>query len=104
MIRTRMRIVEGVARGLCGSCRNSQIRTHDNGESLVECGQFYEHVHKVTRPVKECSEYLAKNAATEREMRETAWIIEVKKGKNIGFISPLEAQKKGLHRRDLLDF
>jgi len=54
--------------------------------------------------VKECSEYLAKNAATEREMRETAWIIEVKKGKNIGFISPLEAQKKGLHRRDLLDF
>lgn len=85
-VRTRIRIREGVSRGLCGTCQNAHI-THDfDGKEVVMCHAI--RAYTVTRPVAECSDHLSKNQMTDWEAKQIGWILESKNGRVIGFKAP----------------
>jgi hypothetical protein len=99
MLRTRMKIAEGVARGLCGNCVAASIRMFDSGEQQVICSSFTNGRRtdrNVPRVVVECSEHSPKGQQSKQEMQQIAWIIEVKRGQVAGFLDPKAAKEAGL--------
>lgn len=104
-VRTRVHIKEGIGRGLCGSCANSTVVRFTTGDDYYRCEQisFGSRGGRIPAPVSECSDYHPINTPTKFEMKEVAWVLETKKGKVIGFLSPEEAKEKGISRRILED-
>lgn len=50
---------------------------------------------KFVGPIKDCSQFREKGSMDQWEMEQKAWILEVKKTKIIGFMSPEEYRQKG---------
>lgn len=70
--------------GLCGKCRSGQVMVRGS-EVKVHCstlGKF------IPRALDVCSEFAHKGSPHRWEFEETAWILEVNKGKVIGFKPP----------------
>jgi hypothetical protein len=51
----------------------------------------------VDRKVTDCSTHSPKGSMSIHAMKSVAWVIEVKKGKFIGFLNPEERKKKKIH-------
>ena len=90
-LRLRVKIRDGVGRGLCGTCR-SVLRTVDNnGTERVLCMAARNEEGGpavVNRPIVECSAYRGLHDMSEYEAERLGWILEVKKGRVIGFKPP----------------
>lgn len=84
MVRVRAKI-EG-AKTLCKQCEHSVCRTFDNNHEDVECTVFKS--KSLRRPVIECSTFLAKGSQSLWDMEQKAWVLEVKKGRPMGFKRP----------------
>jgi hypothetical protein len=85
-VRLRMRIKEGMHRGICSTCRWAQISEDDMGVTVI-C----EDVHpwrNVQRPLLQCSGYSPMSRMTKHEMEDVAWTINTKDRKSAGFIQP----------------
>lgn len=78
---------EGVAGGLCGRCEESTVMTDERGREVVYCHYFHP-TKRIQMRVKECTDYTARGALSYHEMKNTAWVLEVKKGKPVGFRPP----------------
>ena len=89
MVRTRVKIREGVARGCCGSCRYAHIMTDMNGKQEVLCEETRAigALH-IVRPLSECNQYKSLTDLTEWEAKQTGWVLEVKGARIIGFKPP----------------
>lgn len=87
----RVKIKEGVARGLCGSCDNSFIREDQKGQVEVWCHYFHP-MRSVGRPIVECSGHEEKGKMSKHDMDRVAWILEVKAGRVVGFQPPIKSQ------------
>ena len=78
--------------GLCGSCRWSTVARRSRGPAFIRCNQFE---RMIQSPMVDCSRYLQAGSQTQFEMEDSAWVLEVRKGKVIGFTSPEERRKRG---------
>lgn len=79
----------------CNTCSRSQIMDMKN-DRKVWCHSLEHYVP----PIEQCSMYTRKGEMDMWEMKEQAWILEVKKGKTIGFLSPMDAKKKHMGTTD----
>lgn len=78
-------------RSLCFTCAEAHVLQGQAVSDLtVICRATYDHPLTLTKPVVECSEYVRKNSQDRRDMERIAWILETKKGRPIGFVTPLE--------------
>jgi hypothetical protein len=74
-------------RGLCGTCRSAHIRDGDRfADTQIFCNEMPG--ERVRFLVRSCSEYARKNEQDRYEMEQIAWVLEVKKGRVIGFRPP----------------
>lgn len=71
---------------LCGSCRHSLIIKNSVGTNYF-CLPGSNPI-KLAAPATECNNYESANLATKYEMVDLAWVLEIKKGKIIGFNPP----------------
>lgn len=77
---------------LCDRCIHSTVIRGENSE-VVYCSDIGGNIRGM---VKECSGFESPGKVEPPyTMRQTAWILEVKKGQVIGFQSPEERNKKG---------
>ena len=76
-----------VGRGLCGTCRESQIMIDGQGRETALCHSIGMSPFVVRRAIHQCSSYTAVNQMTEYEAKEIAWLLETK-GKVVGFVPP----------------
>lgn len=88
MIRTRIKIREGVSRGLCGTCKEAHITTDQNGRQTVYCNANSGHLLQIIRPVAECNQHRDLNYMSEWEASRVGWVLEVKGQRVIGFKPP----------------
>lgn len=75
----------------CNTCERAQIMDLKNSRH-VWCHSLEQYVP----PVEQCSSYARKGEMDMWEMKEQAWVLEVKKGKTIGFQSPAERRKHNM--------
>lgn len=88
-MRTRMKIREGVARGLCGTCREAHINVDDRGEQIVLCTAPYNMGYLVRRPITSCNDFVERNTGMDKdEAHRIGWVLESKGGRLIGFVAP----------------
>lgn len=80
------------AKTKCSTCNYSFIYSTVR-DTVVECHYGKDKIMR--EPVVECSSYEEKNSQSLYEMKEKAWILEVKKGRVIGFVSQEELRKRG---------
>ncbi len=71
---------------LCESCKNSTII---NGRSFCHQVQRY-----VEYPVTQCSGHETLNHMDKYTASQIGWVLEVKKGKPIGFVSPAQKRRQ----------
>jgi hypothetical protein len=84
--------------GKCATCSSGVILQGNTfNERIVHCHALERDVPFI---VTECSRYRVDNSQSLWEMEKVAWIIEQKKGSFIGFLSPLDAKKKGIDPHD----
>jgi hypothetical protein len=83
-----MRIKEGVARGLCGSCTYGWVRQDQRGEVVVKCTYASQTVETVVRPIVECNVYSQTGRMTDYEADKLGWVLEMRPGKKVGFAPP----------------
>ena len=74
--------------GLCGTCKNSQITEFDNGKSVVYCHELPNGHDVLKSKVNKCSMYSRVGSMTLHRMENIAYVIETKKGGEIGFKPP----------------
>lgn len=74
----------------CQTCDYSQIMDTER-ERTVYC----HNMSKFVGPLRECSAFRAQDSMDKWEMEQKAWILEVKKTKIIGFMSPEDRRQKG---------
>jgi hypothetical protein len=75
-------------RGLCATCNSGMVREGDRfTEAEIFCS-VSRTAGRVPFLVRACSDYTAKNAPDKWEMEQIAWVLEVKKGRVIGFRPP----------------
>lgn len=86
-VRLRMKIPEGPARGLCGSCEHSRIMIDDRDRSRVLCEENHP-PFVVDHPIKSCTDYQAKGTLSKWQMERVAWKIQVDKKGKVGFNPP----------------
>jgi hypothetical protein len=90
--------------GLCEKCNSSFITEDENGNVSVQCSNWKvtggENNKFITKKIVKCNGFVEANKISYHEMSKIAWIIETKKGKPIGFISPQEAKEKKLVNND----
>lgn len=73
--------------GLCGTCENGHVRRGDRyWDVQIQCGEASR--LPVRRLVRSCSAYVQRNALEKYELEQMAWVLEVKRGKPIGFRPP----------------
>lgn len=81
-------IKETPDRGLCGTCAMAHIREGDRfSETVIQCSESGRS-GRVTFLVRSCSDYARRNDLDKYDMEKIAWILEVKKGRFIGFRPP----------------
>lgn len=94
MIRLRVRSEHQT---LCVTCTHGQVTTIKNGKVINYCHSIGQ---SIPGPVMECTGY-EQDGKTSYDYEKMGWVLEVKKGKMMGFISPQEAKKKGVdYERD----
>lgn len=82
-------------KGLCHSCKHSHVfRGAAESEVSVRCQALFEQPIFITRPVVECSEYANKTNKSLYDMEKIGWVLAMKNGKTIGFLSPRAAKEK----------
>jgi hypothetical protein len=73
---------------LCTSCNHvTHIKGHGFSQEMQFCnitmpGQL------IPFPVSECSDYASKRDAKLADMEKTAWILNIKGGRHVGFVRP----------------
>ena len=87
-MRLRMHVKEGVARGLCGTCEESQIMRDETGKEHAFCGQHHSGQFPIPGVITECNKYKKLNQMTEWEAKQIGWIIEIHPGRAAGFGMP----------------
>ena len=93
-MRVRVRIKEGAARGVCGSCRLAWITRDSRERTEVRCTSTNANL-VVNRVLVECSEHHARGTLDTWEMEKIAWVVDVdllRKGKP-GFLAPPKKEK-----------
>ena len=97
-----MRSFRGVRGGtpsgksLCESCRNCFRATGSGSNEVTLCVANFETALRIDFPVYDCTKYDDKGYPTQYEMEQMAFVLEVKAGRVIGFLSPEERKAKGL--------
>lgn len=76
--------------GLCHKCQHSTIVTLKSGSTIYYCSDFSV---RLSSPAVECSSF-QEEGKSKWEMERIAWILEVKKGKVVGFVAP-NPKKRG---------
>lgn len=77
---------------LCRSCSYATIAEGVAGTQQVkQCTQL----GRVPFPVTSCSQWEDKSATALWDLQQIAWVIEIKGGRPIGFLSPAERRKNG---------
>lgn len=88
MIRTRVRIREGVSAGKCGTCEHARITTTlHTGAERVLCEENHPPTY-VVEPLASCTDYQAKGELSKYDMEKIAWIVERQSNGKIGFVRP----------------
>lgn len=72
--------------GLCGTCENAKI-TETDRDLTVDCG-YSRPLQRIRRPIVNCNKYSPVNTQSLYDMERTAWILEVKGARVIGFKAP----------------
>ena len=80
--------------GLCGSCKHSHCLRTAKGKTFIQCEMLKAPANNITEPVESCSEFDEHGTMARWELEQIAWVLEVKKGKTIGFVSPAERSKR----------
>jgi hypothetical protein len=69
---------------LCRTCRHAHIQNgYADSEEEVRCGFFYDQPRLVPFAVSQCTDFLDKLSPTLYEMQKIAFVIDVKKAKQI---------------------
>lgn len=77
MIRTRVLGREGIAKGLCGTCRHSHITMDDRGDQVVVCEETYPLPYVVQRVIVACNTYgELQTGMSKDEATKIGWIIQ----------------------------
>ncbi len=88
---------------LCESCVNAHIeRGYRETETLVFCQATYPE-HRVRFRVRECSSHAEKQRQTLYEMQKTAWILEERPGRKVGFVPAAELEERPNELEIILD-
>lgn len=89
----RLIIQDGTGQGenLCNSCQHFAKAELQNGKTLTKCAYFDRPLNTYVRT---CTGHSQKHETSLWEMKQQAWILEVKKGKKIGFVSPDKRSKE----------
>lgn len=74
--------------GLCGRCDHSQVIRGDRLKDHTVLCNWQHPALNITRLVRRCSLFEAKNSISKSEMEKIGWVLEVKGGKVIGFKPP----------------
>lgn len=72
---------------LCDRCRYSHITITSTGMREVRCQKLMNHTIAAPNIVK-CNNYSQIGQPLQYEMEDQAWILEVSKGKIMGFVQP----------------
>lgn len=72
-------------RSLCDRCEHSSIIKTKDDKRRVYCAEIFKFVPP---NIEECSDFQGKGTLNKYDMEKTAWTIEVKNGKTIGFKPP----------------
>lgn len=97
----RIKVKGGTAKSgnLCEGCDSYSRVDFQDGESAHLCnagniGGIYRPL-RLTAPVADCTEFQPKGHVSLWDLKEKAWIIEVTKGRKIGFHTPKEWREAG---------
>lgn len=84
---TTFTVRNGTAAGsesLCRSCRNAHIQSgYADSEEEVRCGFFYYAPRRIPFAVSQCTDFIDKLAPTLEEMKDIAFLIDLKRSKSI---------------------
>lgn len=89
-LRLRVRVREGAARGLCGTCAHAHIFTDTRERQTVLC-RYYDgslSAFRVRAPLQECSKYERLGEMDQYAAEQIGWVLEVKNGRVVGFQPP----------------
>ena len=75
--------------GLCDSCRNATIAKMADESHIMRCSEFERFLKG---KIIECNEYQPVGRLSDYEMEDKAWILEVKKGRILGFKPPEQSE------------
>lgn len=93
MLRVR---VKDEPKSLCVRCQHGLVMKGAFGQETTKCSILGiqsctgEDPKTVPFEVRECSRFVAQELFAPNWMEQRAWVMEVKKGKPVGFITPLE--------------
>lgn len=74
--------------GLCGTCRFGHVMRGERlADHVIACANFHP-VQTIRFVVQQCSDYKSTTTQTRHDMERVAWVLEVKKGKPVGFRPP----------------
>jgi hypothetical protein len=81
----------------CDSCEYATIVEGDTlWQRRISCGQMGSWYTEIKWNVYSCNQYKNKLDKDEYELEQIAWILEVSKGRVVGFVSPAEGRKRGV--------
>jgi len=70
---------------LCDRCEHGTIMKTTTGKRTVYCATL---MKWVPPNIAECNEYQAKGSLSRYDMEKTAWVLEIKNGRVIGYKPP----------------
>lgn len=91
-MKLQMRVREGVARGLCGSCEHARVMVDDLGQQTVMCEENHPWI-TITRALVSCTDHQPRGTISKYEMEKIAWTIERDGNRFIGFAPPKKREE-----------
>jgi hypothetical protein len=75
-------------RSLCQSCTNcTHIKGYAPSQEIIICQAVFENPMRMTFPVYECNSYYKQTDTKLKDMEKDAWILNIKRGRVMGFIT-----------------
>lgn len=79
---------------LCFDCTKAHVfRGHGVSSLRVRCQAAYEDPIEIKDVITTCSDHQSRNSQDLHELKKIGYVLETRKGKPIGFVSPAEFKK-----------
>ena len=90
----RLKVVGGTpdhSDSLCFRCAHAHIyQGHAVSDLNLRCLVDYDNSFSIHSKIVECNKFYAKRDKTESELNKMGWVLEIRRGRTVGFFPPEE--------------